>query len=45
MDNSFQPSLEQMGSLSNPVNLAHNSLELLDAKISLFHLGVKMALL
>jgi hypothetical protein len=45
MDNSSQPSLEQMGSLSNQVDLVHNNLELLDAKISLFHLDVKMALL
>ena len=44
-DNSSQPSLEQMGLLLDQVDLARNSLELLDAKISLFHLDVKMALL
>ena len=44
MENSSQPSWEQTGSLSNRVSLIHSSLELLDAKISLFHLDVKTVL-
>ena len=44
MENSSQPSWEQTGSLSNRVSLIHNSLELLDVKISRFHLDVKTVL-
>jgi hypothetical protein len=41
MVSSFQPSLERMDFLLNQDDLAHNSLELLGAKISQYHLDVK----